>query len=274
MSKTFRCLVLAPMLMTVWTTAALAQALPTSQPQVLVIYREQIKLGHNAAHLKTESGWPAAFARADSPDYYLAMASMTGPSEVWFAQPWDSYAAWGQAMERNQANPRLTAALERQSMADAEHLDVSSIIEAVAVPEMSYGDFPDLNMARFWQVTTLRLRPGHEAQFAEAVNVYKTVAGRADPNAKWRVYRVTNGMRGGTFLIYSSVESFGQFDNMMAGDAAIGAAMTPEEGEKMQKFSAEAVLSAISNRFRLDPDMSYVSDETKATDPDFWKINR
>jgi len=274
MSKTFSCSVLAPMLMTVWATAAPAQELPTSQPQVLVIYREQIKLGHDAAHLKTESGWPEAFAEADSPDYYLAMASMTGPSEVWFAQPWDSYAAWGYATERDQGNPRLTAALERQSMADAEHLDGSSIIEAVAVPDMSHGDFPDLNMARFWQVTTLRIRPGHEAQLAETFDVYKTAASRAEPNARWRVYRVTNGMPGGTFLIYSSVESFGQFDDMMAGGEAIGAAMTPEEGEMMQKFSAEALLSAISNRFRLDPDMSYVSDETKATDPDFWKINR
>ncbi len=203
MSTTFRCSVLAPMLMTVWATAALAQELPTSQPQVLVIYREQIKLGHDAAHL-----------------------------------------------------------------------DGFSIIEAVAVPALSYGNFPDLNMARFWQITTFHIRPGHNAQFAEAVNVYKAVVGRTEPNARWRTYRVTNGMPDGTFLIYSSIESFGQFDAMMAGSAAIAAAMTPEEGEQMQKYLVEAVLSAITNRFRLDPDMSYVSDETKATDPDFWKINR
>jgi len=101
MSKTLKCSVLALMLMTVWSATALPQALPTAQPQLLVIFREQIKLGHDAAHTRTESGWPAAFAEAGSPDYYLAMASMTGPSEVWFSVPWASNAAWGEANDRD-----------------------------------------------------------------------------------------------------------------------------------------------------------------------------
>ena len=42
----------------------------------------------------------------------------------------------------------------------------------------------------------------------------------------------------------------------------------------MQAFSTEARQNVITNRFRLDPDMSYVSDETTATDPAFWKVNR
>jgi hypothetical protein len=88
------------------------------------------------------------------------------------------------------------------------------------------------------------------------------------------VYRVTHGMPGGTYLVYSSAASFGEFDDIMASDTAIGAAFTPEEAAVMQKFSTEAVQNSITNRFRLDPDMSYVSDETKALDPDFWKINR
>ena len=33
-------------------------ALPTTQPSVLTIYREDIKFGHSAAHESTEAGWP------------------------------------------------------------------------------------------------------------------------------------------------------------------------------------------------------------------------
>lgn len=273
MSKTFKCSVLAFMLTTVWATAALAQAqaMPTTQPQILVIYREVIKVGHDAAHVKTESGWPAAFAAANSPDTYLAMASMTGRSEVWFSQPWASYRAWGEAMARDAENAELTAALERLSAADAEHVESYNVIEAVAVPDMSYGNFPDLNMARFWEVSTIRVRPGHEQQFAAAVEAYKAVAGRVAPEASWRVYAVTQGMPGGTYLIYSSAEEFGEFDDMLAGGQTMMGALTEEEQAAMQTFASEALLSAISNRFRLDPQMSYVSEETKATDPDFWK---
>ena len=36
--------------------SAFAQALPTSQPKILQIYREQVKTGHAAAHVKTEAG--------------------------------------------------------------------------------------------------------------------------------------------------------------------------------------------------------------------------
>ena len=97
---------------------AFAQALPTSQPKLLQIYREQVKAGHAAAHAKTESGWPAAFAKAQSPDFYLALASMTGPQVVWFLSPWDSYATWGKSMARDESNAALSAELERLSAAD------------------------------------------------------------------------------------------------------------------------------------------------------------
>lgn len=48
--------------------AAHAQGLPTTQPALLTIYIEDIKPGHQADHVTTESGWPAAFERAGSPD--------------------------------------------------------------------------------------------------------------------------------------------------------------------------------------------------------------
>jgi hypothetical protein len=275
MSNTVKCAVLT-LVLAAWAAPALAQAqaMPTTQPPILVIYREVIKPGHDAAHVITESGWPEAFAKANSPDTYLAMASMTGPSEVWFAQPWDSFMAWGEAMARDEANAELSAALQRLSMADAEHVESLSVVEARAVPEMSYGSFPDLNQARFWEISTLRVRPGHETQFAAAVNALKAAAGRLSTDAGWRVYAVTQGMPGGTFLIFSSVESFGDFDAKLSGGQAMMAGLTDAERVALQTFATEALISAISNRFRLDPKMSYVSEETKDTDPEFWRGGR
>ena len=58
---------------------AVAQDLPKTQPKILTIYREEVKVGRAAEHAKHEAGWPAAYEKAKSPIYYLALTSMTGP---------------------------------------------------------------------------------------------------------------------------------------------------------------------------------------------------
>ena len=270
MFKPLRHSIPALALLAIGATSAFGQALPTSQPKLLQIYREQVKVGHAAAHAKIESGWPAAFAKAKSPDYYLALASITGPNEVWFMSPWDSYTAWGKATARDAANVELSAELDRLSLADGEHVDAMRVLEATARPDLSHGTYPDLNKQRFWEITVMRIRPGRDDQFAAAAKAYMALATRAMPSTRWRVYQITQGMVGPTYLIFSSVDSFGQFDATMAEGMGAEKSMTAEERAIFQKFDTEALISAESNRYRLDPTMSYASAETKAADPAFW----
>jgi len=61
-----------------------------------------------------------------------------------------------------------------------------------------------------------------------------------------------------------------QFDAMMAEGMGAEKAMTPAERDLFQKFATEALISAETNRYRLDPAMSCVSAETRAADPAFW----
>lgn len=252
-------------------STAYGQALPTAQPKLMTIYREQVKVGHGPAHAKTEAGWPAAFAKAKSPDYYLALVSMTGPNEAWFISPWDSYTAWGKQMARDEANAELSAELERLQAADAEHLEGFRALEAMARPDLSHGKYPDLSKTRFWEITLMRVRPGHEDKFEAAAKTYKAMATRSEPNASWRVYQITAGMPGPTFLIFSSVSAFGDFDAMMASGEAMWKTIKPEEKAVFDKFGAEGLVNAETNRYRLDPTMSYVPAETRAADPAFWK---
>ena len=263
-------LVAAALALTLGAPSAFGQGLPSTQPKLLQIFREQVKTGHAAAHAKVEAGWPAAFAKAKSPDYYLAMVSMTGPQVVWFVSPWDSYTTWGKSMARDEANAELSAELERLSAADAAHVDSLPSLEAMARPDLSHGVYPDLNKQRYWEITIMRVRPGHEDQFAAAAKAYKALAARSMPTARWRVYEVSAGMPGPTYLIFSSVESFGQFDATFAESMAGEKTVTADERAVFQKFNAEALINAETNKYRLDPVMSYVSPETKAADTAFW----
>jgi hypothetical protein len=272
MHNPFRFTLPAVLLLSVAATRVEAQAspLPTTQPRYITIYRETIKTGHDAAHAKTEAGWPAAYEKAKSTAYYLAMASMTGPSEVWFVEPWESFGARGRTMESHEGNAMLSAELARVAMADAEHTTGVNVLEAMAMPDLSHGKYPDLSKARFFEIAVWRIRPGYDRQFADAAKTYKGLATRAMPNASWRVYSVTAGMPGGTYLIFSSVESFGAWDALMAEGMAGEAKMTPAEGESLEKFMREGVMSVQMQRYRIDPGMSYVAPETRATDPKFW----
>jgi hypothetical protein len=249
---------------------ALAQAMPATQPKFLHIFREQVKPARGAEHAQWESGWPAAYEKAKSTTSYLALSAITGPQEVWYVVPYASQAAYGEVMAWEEAQPGLTAEFDRLAKGDAEFLAEATALQAVAVPELSHGAFPNLAKQRYWEITTFRIRPGHEPAWIAATNAYKAAAARSAPSANWRTYRVVAGAPDGTFLVFSSVASFGEFDKMMAdGDATMKGA-TAEEMGVLGQFMKESVINVSTNRYRLDPKQSFVDAATKAKDPAFW----
>jgi hypothetical protein len=249
---------------------AVAQGLPKTQPKLLTIMCEEVKAGRNAEHSKYEAGWPAAYGKAKSPDYYLATTSLTGPNEAWYLVPSESHAALGESMKREDKDAALSAKLGKLARGDAKYIKASRTMQAVAQPELSVGAFPDVSKVRFFEVTTFRVRPGHETQFEEAAKTYAAVCKRADAKISYRVYALMAGMTGPAFLIISSVEDYAEFDQMLAADMAIWKEATPEEKGIIQKAGAEAVISSESNRFRVDPRQSYVPKETRESDREFW----
>jgi len=252
------------------STFAQAQGLPTSQPPLVTIVREEVKVGRAAEHARIEAGWPAAYARAKSPDYYLAMVSTTGPSEAWYISPYANNAAIGESMKREAADPVLSAELARLQRADGEVLNNVRTLVAVARPDLSMGAYPDLARQRFWEITTFRVRPGHEGEFDAAAKAYIAAATRVAPTTSFRTYEVIAGGLTPTYLIFSSLTTYAQFDNMFADGMKTMGGASVEERAALQKFSTDALLNSETQRFRLDPGQSYVAAETRATDPAFW----
>lgn len=246
---------------------AQGQGLPTSQPSLITIIREEVKVGRAADHARIEAGWPALYGRVNSPDYYLAMTSMTGQPEAWYIVPAASHAAYGEAMRRDVA---VQKELDQLSRADADVLESTRTIQAMARPDLSMGAYPDLSKQRFWEISIVRVRPGREADFDAAAKAYGTAAQRSAPNAQYRVYQVIAGMPTPTFIIFSSVANYGDFDTMFADGMKTMSNANPGEMAALDKFSKEATISWETNRFRLDPKQSYVSREVRASDPAFW----
>jgi hypothetical protein len=250
--------------------SAFGQALPTSQPNFVQVIIEDVKVGHEDEHSKLEAGWPAAFEKAKSPYYSLGMTAWTGPLQAWFLAAFDSNAAIGDSIKRSSDDPVLAAELARLSRADSAHINGLRTLLGAARKDLSRGAFPDLAKQRFFEVTIFRVRPGHEADFTAAGKAFGAAATRLAPNTAYRVYEIVAGMPGPSYMIISSVAAFGEFDKVVSDGEAIMKGATPEEQAALQKFGAEALINAETQRFRLDPNMCYVPKEVRAQDPAFW----
>jgi hypothetical protein len=253
--------------------SAVAQGMPTSQPGYITIYREFIKTGRAADHARIESGWPAAFERAGSPENYLAIESMTGATEVWFLAPYASYAAMEADTKRNNSDPVLAADLERLSRADAEAVDATRGMVVRARPDLSMGAFPNLAKVRFYEVTTFRVRIGQEQAFEAASKAWMASAKRNAPNTAYRTYSLVAGGMAGTYLVFTSLESYADLDRLAANGDKIWSGMTPQEQAVMDK-GVGGIISIETQHFRVDPVMSYVDKATRDQDPAFWSPTR
>ena len=259
-----------PFLILACSATARPQGMPTTQPAMLQIGIEEIKLGRDVEHGKNEAGWPAAFTKAKSKYNYLALVSMTGRNEVWYVSPYANHAAMADGMKANEDDPALAAELARLYKADAEFLASFRSLQARGRPDLSYGTFPNLAKQHFTEITWFRVRPGHEAGFEAASKAYGSAAKRSAPTTSYRVYEVIAGVPGPTYLIFSSVGGFAEFDKGMAAGEATMKGATKDEMNTLTKFSAEGVLNTETQRFRVDPAQSFVPKETRDQDPAFW----
>jgi hypothetical protein len=248
-----------------------AQGLPTTQPGVLTIFIEELKVGMDADHEANEAGWPAAFAKAGSPHHYLALEAMTGAPEVWFVSPYASWSQEAESMKLEQSNPTLAAELKRLWKQDGQYLASTRTVQAVGRPDLSYGAFPDMALQRFYEITTFRIRPGHDQAFEAAVKVYANIVKASAPAMSFRMYQVTGGMPGGTYLAFGSVDGYARFDAQMADGQKMWEKVSPQDMATLQKTMSEDVMSTMTNRYSVSPTMSYVPADARSRDPAFWK---
>ena len=263
-----RCLLMA-LAVTCVPLASAQNGLPTAQPKRLTIIREQVKVGHGAGHARHEAGWPAALEKAKSPDYYIALTSMTGPTEAWYLIPSESHAAEAASMKRDAKDPVLSAELDRLTLGDADFINAAITIQTMGRPDLSLGKFPNVAKVRFFEASIFSVRQGQEEKMDSILKTYAVVRKRVSPDASYRFYTVNAGMPDPTYIVIQSVEDYGEFDRTMAEHAKVFESAKPEEKVIFDKWG-EAVTRSETNRFRVDPVMSYVSKEVRASDPEFW----
>jgi hypothetical protein len=241
-------------------------------PPLLVIYREELKPGRAAAHEKTEAEWPRAFAKANFPNHYLAMTSLSGGSEVWFLEGHSGLAGVEKGEAFMQQNAALRAEIGQIAQQDGEHLSGFRVIAANYRSDLSYRPGgANIPRMRYFYVTAVRIRPGHEQAYVEANRIVREAHEKANIDEHWAVFQVTMGVPAGTYLIFQPMKSLAEVDAFaqthgQAFQDALGEAGRNRLGE----LTRAAVLSTETNIFAFNPAMSYPSPNMIAGDPEFW----
>jgi hypothetical protein len=247
-----------------------AQDQNSSIPKVLVIDREMVKFGKDAGHEKNEAAFARAAAAAKSPDHYLAVTTMSGPSEAWFLVGFNSYADWQKASEYDN-QPKVQAAFGPLQEKDADYVSDSSQILATYNEKWSYR--PDVNIAemRYFEIETIRLRQGHDKDWEALVALYQATAAKANLDEHDIFFEARYGAPEGTIYIFSPLKSLADLDTAMGAGKAFEEALGADGQKKMAELEAAAFASDSATLARFNPEMSYAPEDWVKSDPDFWK---
>jgi hypothetical protein len=242
--------------------------LGTKRPKILQIFREEVKPGRQAAHEKSESGWPAALRKANNKGYYLAMTSAT---EAWFLNPSDTFAAIEAQARADEANTALTADIDRLWAGDGDLLTKASSITAVLNEDLSFHADWDAAKTRYYAVTVVRLQPGYGREFEQVRKLVNAAHEKAKVDERWSAYEVITGAPDDTYVFFSPIVSLAEWDKY---EAMHGKEFQEALGEdargRLRDFDRAAVKSSETQLFRFSPKMSYLPKEMTDRDPDFW----
>ncbi len=260
-------------------SAVLAQTAPKAPgpPDVLLINREEIKPGLMPAHNRHSEKFAAIFARLKTDNHRIAMSPVAGnENEVIYITGADSFAE----LERIQNGTDKALATTPVSMrSEMDRLDKegpelhSAMRQMLAVyrPTLSYNPGAPIPQMRYFSVTTIRVRPGHDAQWTDYVQNLLNVArkkAKLPDNYHLAVFQVISGAPGGTYLVFRPMKSLAEMDTnigLLARNA-----MSDDEKKAADKANAEAVIVSETSTYAFQPKMSYLPKEFTQVDAAFW----
>jgi hypothetical protein len=240
-------------------------------PPVLNIIREVVKPGKSGlTHERSESAFVKAMVNAKYPTRYLAMDSLSGKSRSLFMIGYESFAALEKDVMDTQKNATLAAALDRAAVADGELLDSYDQSSWIYLPDQSLNQNGGLVGIRYFEIEVFQIRPGHEADWNDAVKLVKEAYAKV-PDAHWAMYQNVFGRENPSYLVIVPRKSLSEVDTGFQQAPKFMAAIGADGMKKLNELSAAAIASSETNIFAINPRESYMDEDLIKADPDFWQ---
>ena len=138
--------------------------------------------------------------------------------------------------------------------------------------ELSFHPHPDLSHARYYEISSFHIRPGHRKDFNECVKMVKGAHEKAGTSAHWGAYEIAYGGDDGTVIALTHRESLKEVDQSFGEFKKFAEAMGGEDGMyKLDEVCGQGIESSHTELFSINPKQSYADDAWIKADPDFWK---
>jgi hypothetical protein len=249
-----------------------AQPAQAPPPAILEIYRDPVKPAKMAEYTRVEGEAALACARASTWPY-MAIQSITGPqTEVWYMEGFDSYAAVERSGEPFVRNANLSAELNRVMEAKTNLVGSASVVLAHYRDDLSSNVSMVQPRTRFFTVTLVTVRPGHEREFEEVHRTLKSVRQRASAADNRVIYQIVSGMPKNIYLIFSAYRTLQIAGNSL--DPAVDDYSSDVDDSTRSRLDDNIRLSVVSSEtwlFSVNPAISNPAGEWIVDDPEFWK---
>lgn len=256
-------------------SSAIAQERPMGPPPVLLIVREDIKPGKMPAHNRHSASFVQIFGRLQTPSYRIAMLPVAGSeNDVLYITALESFAQ----MERmQQETDKKMAAAPGPTRAELDRLeseapDLHAAMRdmfAVYRPELSFDPGVDITKMRYMAVTTVRVRPGQDDQYAEYVrNVVNVARTKAKAELHIAAFQVIAGSPTTTYMFFRPMKSLAEYDLRIG--ARVREGMSDDQKKKADKMAGESIVFSETSVYALAPELSHVPKDFAAGDPTFW----
>jgi hypothetical protein len=250
-----------------WSQTAATQATSTpttstaaaiAAPKVMLLVYQQLVSGKAGTRQMLEIEIARNFTRLGVPVSWIEVESLTGPPQVLFLDPANSFAEIDKAgtvlAQVYGTHPDLA-----QFQQQIEDLVVSSrTVTAVLREDLSLNPATlTLAKARYLRVRTVQLRPERERDF---INAFTNNQIKGQPAARaWAAYQVNAGMPEITLLFIEPLRSMQDLDQALPAAA-------------LELAPLGVASSSEADLYAVHPEMSHVSKEFAATDPTFWML--
>lgn len=250
------------------------QAAPAAPAfNVLTVYRETVKPGKGSAHDAHETAWARAMVAAKAPTPYLAMTAMSGAPESWYMSAFPTWADYEKSNKAGEA-PALAAIGKQYSSMEGEYLSDGRLMILTFREDLSYGGPADLPASRYFSVTRISVRPGHNTEYEENRKMVRAAHESAKLAEKYSMWQAASGAPAGTYFLIVARKSLSEIDEGAAihGAAYQAALGGPEGQKKMSANAAAAILGSQTDHFAFAPQQSVAPAEWVTADPTFWKL--
>jgi hypothetical protein len=256
--------------MTGWAAALRAQEQTRPIPKVLLIMHEPVKAGKSAGHSKNEAAFVRAAMAVKMPDRYLAVTTMSGPNEALFLEGFDSYAEW-EKTNKYDDQPKVEAAIGPIMEKDADYVSEGSQVVATYNEKWSYKPGMDVADMRYFEIETIRLKPGHDKDWEELVTLYKGAADKINLDEHDIFFEARYGAPEGTIYIFTPRKSLAELDTAMGVGKDFQEALGPDGQKKWAELIDASIAAASTTLTEFSPEMSYPPEDWVKAYPDFWK---